>query len=45
MKDGRRNTIGDLVMASVTGCAMFMGIIAISVTFFTSLSILIALFK
>ncbi len=45
MNDGRKNLLGDLVMTSVTGCAMFMGIIAISLAFFTSLSILIALFK
>ena len=45
MKDGRRNVLGDLVMASVTGCAAFIGFIAICLVLFTSLGIILSLLK
>ena len=44
MKEGRKNLLGDLLMTSVTGCAMLIGLVAISMALVTSLGIILSLF-
>jgi hypothetical protein len=44
MNDGRKNLLGDLLVTSVTGCSLLIGIMAISMVFLTSLGIILSLF-